>query len=56
VRIGERIGIALGKLLAPLLPARYKPMPHGTLAKALLNATEVAEGGTHDYTAIVRLA
>lgn len=55
-RIGERIGIVLSKLFAPLLPARYKPMPHDLLAKALLNATGVREGGTHSYTAIVRLA
>ncbi len=55
-RIGERIGIALGKFFAPLLPARYKPMPHDTLAKALLNATADQQGGTHSYAAIVRLA
>jgi len=55
-RSGERIGIALGKLLAPLLPARYKPMPHDVLAKALLNATGVKQGSTHSYAAIVQLA
>jgi len=56
VRRGERIGIALGKFFAPLLPARYKPMPHDVLAKALLNATAVKEGGTNGYTAITQLA
>lgn len=56
VRTGERIGIALGKLIAPLIPARYKPMPHDVLAKALLNATGVKQGGTHSYTAIMALS
>ncbi len=51
-RTGERIGIALGKLFAPLLPARYKPMPHDVLAKALLQATQVRTGGTHTYSGI----
>ncbi len=56
VRIGERIGIVLGRLFGPLLPARYKPMPHDVLARALLNATQVTEGGTHTYNDIHTLA
>lgn len=39
-RLGERIGIAVMKVLSPLLLgnwADYKPMPHDVLAKALLN-------------------
>lgn len=55
-RAGERIGIALGKLFAPLMPARYKPMPHDVLAKALLSATALKQGGTYSYTAIVELS
>jgi uncharacterized protein YbjT (DUF2867 family) len=55
-RTGERIGIILGKLIAPLLPARYRPMPHDVLAKALLQATQVRNGGTHTYAAIRSLA
>jgi uncharacterized protein YbjT (DUF2867 family) len=52
LRIGERIGIVLGRLFAPLLPTQYRPMPHDVLALALLNATQVPEGGTHAYQAI----
>lgn len=55
-RGGERIGIALGRLFAPLLPARYRPMPHDVLAQALLNATHLDQGGTHTYKAILALA
>ncbi|MCW5900059.1 MAG: NAD-dependent dehydratase [Flavobacteriales bacterium] len=55
-RAGERIGIALGRLFAPLLPARYKPMPHDVLAQALLNATHLDQGGTHTYQEILALA
>ena len=55
-RLGERIGIALGGMLAPLLSARYKPMRHDVLAAALLNAVFVAEGGTHTYEGIKGLA
>ncbi len=60
-RTGERIGIALSKLLAPLMVGgmrKYRPMPHDVLAKALIN---VAVHGTvgvprHTYDAIVKLA
>ncbi len=55
-RFGERVGIVLGQLFAPLLPARYKPMPHDVLAKALLNATDRSPGGTHTYREIRELA
>ena len=55
-RFGERIGIAVMRLFAPMLPKRYRPMPHDVLAKALLNATQVSTGGTHTYAAITRLA
>ncbi|MFN3874474.1 MAG: semialdehyde dehydrogenase, partial [Flavobacteriales bacterium] len=54
-RTAERIGIAAARLLAPLLPDRYKPMPHDVLARALLNCLGTP-GGTHTYAAIVRLA
>lgn len=55
-RLGERIGITMGRVLAPLLPARYKPMPNDVLAAALLNAVFVPQGGTHTYAAIRRLS
>lgn len=54
-RAGERIGIAVMSMIAPLLPAKYKPMPHDVLAKALLKCIGTP-GGTHSYLEIVRLA
>jgi len=54
-RIGERIGIVAMSVLAPLLPADYKPMPHHILAKALINCIG-QPGGTHRYREILRLA
>ena len=61
VRTGERIGIAVTKLVAPLMfggMSKYRPMPHEVLAKALIN---VALGGTagvyrHTYDEILKLA
>ena len=55
-RLGERIGIAMMKVVAPLLPPRMKPMPHDMLAHALINSTGIAVGGTHRYTEIRALA
>ncbi|HRD54010.1 MAG TPA: NAD-dependent epimerase/dehydratase family protein [Flavobacteriales bacterium] len=54
-RTGERIGIVVMSLIAPLLPAKYKPMPHEILAKALLKCIGTP-GGTHSYRAIRELA
>lgn len=55
-RMGERIGIVVMKAVAPLLPTSMKPMPHATLAQALLNAASVRTGGTHPYSEIRDLA
>lgn len=55
-RLGESIGIAGAKLLAPLIPANYKLMPHDVLAKALLRSTSEPLGGTHRYMAVIALA
>lgn len=55
-RLGERIGIAMMTVVAPLLPPRMKPMPHDVLAHALINATGIAIGGTHRYTEIRAMA
>lgn len=55
-RLGERIGIFLGRLVSPLLPAKYRPMPHDLLALALLNAALDPKGGTHSYAGIKALA
>ncbi|MFZ1695044.1 MAG: NAD(P)H-binding protein [Flavobacteriales bacterium] len=54
-RTGERIGIVVMSMVAPLLPAKYKPMPHDVLAKALLKCIGTP-GGTHTYGAIHELA
>lgn len=54
-RSGERMGIALMSALAPLLPDRYKPMPHDVLANALLKCIGTP-GGTHSYREIRALA
>ncbi len=52
VRVGERIGIAVARVLAPLLPERYRPMPHDVLAAALIRSTERRTSGTYDNGAI----
>lgn len=54
-RTGERIGIAVMSAIAPLLPDKYKPMPHDVLAKALINSIGTP-GGTHAYGKIRALA
>jgi uncharacterized protein YbjT (DUF2867 family) len=56
VRIGERMGIAVMGLFQALLPAKYKPMRHDVLAKALLNACHVPSSGTHSHAGILALA
>jgi len=53
-RMVERIGIAIAKALAPLIPMRYRPMPHDVLAAALLRSVERRTGGTYHYAAIKR--
>lgn len=56
-RTGERIGILLMTSFASLLPTNLKPMPHTTLAKALLNAAHGAvPAGTHQGASIRELA
>ncbi|MCC6400702.1 MAG: NAD-dependent dehydratase [Flavobacteriales bacterium] len=58
LRIGERLGIGLTTAVAPLLPDRYRPMPHDVLAKALLQAALHPGTGVqvHHHAAIRRLA
>lgn len=55
-RMGERIGIAIMKLFAPLTPDNYKPMPYDVLAKALLHSTGINTGGTYTFRQIHELA
>ena len=59
VRVGERIGIAVMTLFAPLMVGgldRYRPMPNDKLARAMINAAEIPVSGTHTYRAITRMA
>lgn len=44
VRLGERFAIPLAKLLAPLLPASYKPVYAQAVAKSLTNTTPKSSG------------
>lgn len=62
-RPGERIGILLMKLIAPLLfgrPSRYKLMPHRTLARALVRTAlarwDAGTERTYTYEGIKRMA
>lgn len=58
VRTGERLGLVAMKALRPLLPPDYRPMPHDTLAHALINAAAGTGTGTrvHTYRSILALA
>lgn len=44
IRLGEIISIPLAKLLAPLLPAAYKPVKPLAVAQALMKTVSTAEG------------
>jgi uncharacterized protein YbjT (DUF2867 family) len=43
-RIGERLAIPLGRLLAPVLPGRYRPVHARAVALALVRTVPVANG------------
>ena len=55
-RTGERIGIAVLSALAPLLSVRFRPMPHDTLARAILTAMRSETSGTYLNPEILALA
>ena len=57
-RPGERLGLAVMKLFAPVLPTPLRPMPYRTLAAALLNAARTPSTGVHvhSYKEILALA
>lgn len=57
-RPGERVGLAVMKFLAPLLPSASRPMPYRTLAQALVNTAADTDTGTHvhSYRSILELA
>jgi uncharacterized protein YbjT (DUF2867 family) len=46
-RYGEEIGLWFGKHLRPLIPARYRPVTTGNVAKAMLAAALDSEPGMH---------
>lgn len=51
-RFGEGIGIGVMKVVAPFLIGpleKYRPMPHGVLAQALVNAALAPQPGVHRY-------
>lgn len=53
VRTGERIGITVTKLIAPLMIGslrKYRPMPHDVLAQALINVAIIGMAGAHRHT------
>lgn len=58
VRSGERIGLAVMRFIAPVLPASSRPMPIHTLAKALITTAVSDARGTyvHAYNNILDLA
>ena len=43
-RIGEQIAIPIAKLLAPLLPGRYRPVQARAVAQSLVKTVPAAEG------------
>jgi len=49
-RTGERLGLAVMRAIAPILPAASRPMPINTLAKALIEAAISDVRGTHVHT------
>lgn len=57
-RPGERIGLAVMKAVAPLLPVAYRPMPYRTLALALVNTAAGNDAGREvlTYKAILEKA
>lgn len=44
-RLGERLGLALARAFAPLIPARYRPVRADAIARALLDAALQAHAG-----------
>ncbi len=57
-RLGERMALACASVVAPMLPDRYRPMPHEVLAAALLYAARRPGTGVqvHHHAAIRRMA
>lgn len=46
-RRGEVAGVAIARVLGPLIPRRYRPVPAGRIAQALLAAALEAPAGEH---------
>jgi uncharacterized protein YbjT (DUF2867 family) len=47
-RLGEQIGLAVARLLGPLIPRRYRPVKAQAIAACLLQAAWRAEPGCHN--------
>lgn len=46
-RPGERVGLWVSRLLGPLVPRRYRPVPATAIARTLLEAALAAQPGEH---------
>lgn len=46
-RSGERVGLWVARLLGPLVPRRYRPVPAQAIAQVLLQAALAAQPGLH---------
>ncbi len=49
VRFGEHVGAALSKLLNPLLPEKYRPIPAEDVARSILFASSLEKPGVNIY-------
>jgi hypothetical protein len=43
-RLGERLAIPIGRLLAPILPGIYRPVHARAVAQSLVRTVPVAQG------------
>ncbi len=46
-RPGEQLGLFVARLLNPIIPKQYRPVPALTIARALLNAAKHGAAGVH---------
>ena len=56
LRIGERVALAASKLINPLLPARYRPVPALSVARAMLASAKNGATGITIITATTSAA
>ncbi len=48
-RFGEQVGAVFSKLLAPLMPRKYRPIQGKTVAAAMIRAAQSEQSGTQIY-------